>query len=137
MKYILDTDVVSQRTKPQPDLAALRWAESVEQGDAGLSVMTIQEVRAGIEAMPHGAKRRIVEDWLTNDLLTAFGGRILPVDAAVADECGRLIIAVKKKGHTPELGDTLIAATAMVHGLKVATLNRRHFQWFGVELVTF
>ena len=99
--------------------------------------MTIEEVRAGIEGMPQGAKRQAIERWLVNDLMQRFDGRILPVDSAVADECGRLFVAVKKRGHTPSLGDVLIAATVNVHGLTLATLNRKHFERLGVKMVTF
>jgi predicted nucleic acid-binding protein len=90
--------------------------------------MTIQEVRAGIEAMPQGAKRHLME---------RFSERILPVDSAVADECGRLFVSAKKQGRLPALGDVLIAATVKVHGLTLATLNRKHFERLGVKMVTF
>jgi predicted nucleic acid-binding protein len=78
-----------------------------------------------------------VEAWLEEDLLRGFADRILAVDAVVADFCGRLIVEAIGQGHTPGLGDVLIAATARVHGLQVATLNRQHFERLGVELVKF
>jgi predicted nucleic acid-binding protein len=99
--------------------------------------MTIQEVRAGIELMPAGAKRRTVERWLLTDLIEGFAGRVLPVEIAIADECGRLVVVARRLGHTPDLGDTLIAATANVAALKLATLNRKRFERLGVELVEF
>jgi predicted nucleic acid-binding protein len=99
--------------------------------------MTIQEVRAGIEAMPQGAKRHAIERWLVIDLMERFSERILPVDSAVADECGRLFVSAKKQGRLPALGDVLIAATVKVHGLTLATLNRKHFERLGVKMVTF
>ncbi len=137
MKYLLDTDIVSQGTKPQPHAGALGWLGRVAPADTGLSAITIQEVRAGIEAMAAGARRRAVEHWLVNDLLHGFRERIVPVDAVIADECGKLVHRTRQSGYTPELGDALIAATALVHGLKVVTLNRKHFERLGVELVSF
>ena len=137
MKYLLDTDVISQRTKTQPNPDVSRWLGSVAQEDIFLSVMTIEEVRAGLEAMPRGTKRQVVERWLEDDLIRGFDRHIVPIDTAVADECGRLIIAVRKQGHTPSLGDALIAATARVHGLRLATLNRKDFKQLGVVLVDF
>jgi toxin FitB len=137
LKYLLDTDVVSQRTKTQPNRAVVQWLQSIEQADTCLSVMTIEEVRAGLEAMSQGAKRRAVEDWLKRELVRGFEGRILPIDIATADECGRIVTAAKKQGHTPSLGDALIAATAKVHGVRVATLNRKDFARLGVGLVEF
>ena len=87
--------------------------------------------------MDPGRKRRNLEDWIEKGLLVGFVGRIFVVDAAVADDCGRLIVAAKKQHHNPSLDDALIAATARVHGLKIATLNRSHFEKLDVELVDF
>ena len=137
MKYLLDTDVISQRAKTHPNPDVSRWLGSITQEDIFLSVMTIEEVRAGVEAMPQGAKRQVVERWLKDDLIQGFDGRIVPIDTAVANECGRLVVAVQKQGHTPSLGDALIAATALVHGLRLATLNRKDFKRLGIALVDF
>jgi predicted nucleic acid-binding protein len=138
LKYLLDTNVVSQRTKTRPVAEVMAWLRSVSEDEICLSAITIQEVRAGAELMAAGQKRRAVEAWLEDDLLRGFADRILAVDAAVADFCGRVIVeAISRHRHTPALGDALIAATARVHGLKVATLNRKHFEPLGVELVEF
>ncbi len=87
--------------------------------------------------MPSGRRRRALEAWLEDSLLRGFADRILAVDAVTADLCGRLIAEATSQGHTPALGDALIAATARVRGLKLATLNKRHFRTLGVELVDF
>ena len=137
MKYLLDTDVVSQRIKAQPVAKVVAWLRSVSEEEIGLSAITIQEVRTGAESMPAGQKRRAVEAWLEDDLLRGFADRILAVDAVVADLCGRLIVEAVGQGHTPSLGDALIAATAKAHGMAVATLNQKHFERLGVELVEF
>jgi predicted nucleic acid-binding protein len=137
LKYLLDTDVVSQRIKTRPVAEVVAWLRSVSEDEIGLSAITIQEVRTGAESMPKGQKRRAVEAWLEEDLLRGFADRILAVDAAVADFCGRLIVEAIGQGHTPGLGEALIAATARAHGLQVATLNRNHFERLGVELVEF
>jgi predicted nucleic acid-binding protein len=135
--YLLDTDVVSQRTKPQPHLAAMHWLQGIALDDIAISVMTIEEVRAGVEVMPSGAKREMILRWLDSDVLSGLSGRILPVDEATADECGRLIASARRNGRSPTLGDALIASTARVRGLRLATLNKRHFEGLGVELVDF
>jgi len=137
LKYLLDTDVISQRTKTQPDPKVMAWLRTISEDDLRLSAITLQEIRTGAESMPAGRKRRAVEAWLEDDLLLGFADRTLAVDAAVADLCGRLIVEAINRGHRPTLGDALIAATAKVHGLKVATLNRKHFEWLGVGLVEF
>jgi hypothetical protein len=137
LKYLLDTNVVSQRTKPQPHPQIAAWLSRTEEKDTFLSAITIQEVRFGLEDMDAGRKRDAIERWLESYLLVSFRERILPVDAAVADECGRLMFRAKQRKHMATLGDTLIAATAIVHGLAVATLNVKHFRSLGVELVEF
>lgn len=117
--------------------AVVAWLRSVSEEEIGISAITIQEVRTEAESMPVGQKRRAVEAWLEDDLLRGFADRILAVDTTVADLCGRLIVEAIGQGHTPSLGDALIAATAKVHGMAVATLNRKHFERLGVELVEF
>ncbi len=82
-----------------------------------------------------GSKRREIEAWLERDILIGFRDRIIPADSIIADICGRLVAKAKRERHTPDLADALIAATAMVHHLTVATLNRTHFERLGVELV--
>ena len=134
---LLDTDVVSQGAKTQPNAEVMAWFRSVPAESLYLSVITIHEVRAGAEMMQVGRKRRAVEDWLERDLLTGFADRTLPIDARVADLCGRMVAGDIRRGHSPELEDVLIAATARVHGLKLATLNWVHFKDLGVELVEF
>ena len=113
------------------------WLQQVHEQDTFLSTITVQEVRFGLEDMAPGVKRDAVQRWLENYVLVNFRKRILPVDIAVADECGRLMFQAKQQKHTASLADALIAATAIVHGLSVATLNVKHFKPLGVELVQF
>lgn len=99
--------------------------------------MTVHELRYGVEMAPAGAKRKDLERWLVEFVIPGFSGGLLAIDRAVADASARLIASCRKTGHTPELEDALIAATAIVHGLQLATLNRKHFERLGVELVKF
>ena len=135
--FLLDTDVVSQRPKLKPNPAVIAWLSATSEADLRISVVTVQEIRLGIEKLDAGRRRREIAQWLEDDLLVRFNGRILPIDASVADQCGRLIAAANRRKHNPDLGDALIAATALVHGLQVATLNRRHFEPLGVDLAKF
>ena len=134
---LLDTSVVSQRVKTSPDERVADWLSQIPKEEAFLSVVTLQELRTGIELLPAGRKRRDLESWLVSDIHRGYAGRILPITEEVADVCGRLIAQGKKAGATPESNDALLAATAMVHGLTLATLNRKHFERLGVELVEF
>lgn len=113
----------------------MAWLKGIPAADLALSAITIQEIRSGTESMSPGRKRREVEHWLETDILQGFSERILAIDAAIADLCGRLITKAIHQGHTPSLDDALIAATARAHGLRLATLNRRHFVTLDVDLV--
>ncbi len=137
MGNLLDTDVISQRIKANPDARVVQWLSKVQESELCVSAISFLEIRTGIERMPRGRKRQNLELWLSTDLPRSFAGRILSVDAVVADACGRMLVVSEESGHTPGLADALIASTAKVHGLRIATLNRRHFERLGVELVEF
>ena len=100
-------------------------------------MITLAEVRRGIQLLPDGKRREMLDKWLLNDVADTYEGRILPLTAAIADLAGRIGAAAKREGYTVELADVLIAATAQMHGLAVATLNRKHFERLGVEVVEF
>lgn len=129
--------MVSQRIKKSPDERVVRWLSAILRDEAFLSVVTLQELRTGINLLSAGFKRRDLESWLVSDIRRGYEGRILPITEEIADVSGRLIARGKKADATPEMNDALIAATAQVHGMRVATLNRRHFERLGVELVKF
>lgn len=137
MNSLLDTNIVSQRIRPIPNDKVMQWLIQLEEASAFLSVVTLQELRTGIQLLPSGRKRRDLEQWLMVDIRRGYAGRILPITEEIADMCGRVIAKGKLAGSLPEANDALLAATALVHGLKVATLNRKHFEKSGVELVEF
>lgn len=115
----------------------MQWWQQQDELSLMLSAIVFQELRFGIEMLPPGKKRDGLEEWLEIRLRGEFAGRILPVTVEIAELSGRLIADTKKDSHTAEAGDALIAATAQVHGLHVATLNRNHFERLGVELVEY
>lgn len=128
MTYLLDTNVVSEPRKPRPSEAVLRWLASVPIDELALSVMTIGELRKGAEQVrPRDAARaRAFELWIA-EAVVQFRGRIAVVDADVAEVWGRLEAAEPR----PKV-DGLIAATALVNGMTVATRNVRDFDRMGV-----
>ena len=89
-----------------------------------------------MDRLADSPRRERLELWLTGDLRDRFGGRVLPVDATVADEWGRLLAQAEKAGTAIAGIDALIAATARVHGLQVVTRNIVHFQYTGVEVIS-
>jgi predicted nucleic acid-binding protein len=133
VRYLLDTNVVSEWTKPNPDPRVVAWLESVDEDRVGLSVATLAEVRRGIERLAGGPKRRRLEEWLTHDLRERFEGRIFGVDADAADAWGRASARALAAGRASGEVDALIAGIADVNGLIVVTRDVDDFTPFGVE----
>lgn len=136
MNYLLDTNVVSEIPKPRPNQGVLGWLDEIDEDSIFLSVITVAELRHGIDRLPAGRRRRVLDDWFRNDLRERFEGRLLPVDAVIADACGKLMATCEASGRTMELADALIAATAEVHNLALVTRNVSHFQTSVKHLVT-
>ncbi len=128
MSYLLDTNVVSEWTKPHPNAGVITWLEEVDEDRVFLSVATLAELRHGIERLAHGARRKKLDAWLREELPLRFEARILPVTVEVADEWGRVISRCEAGGHPLAAMDGLIAATATVHNLTLVTRNVSDFE---------
>ena len=83
MKYLLDTNVISELAAKRPNLQVVQWIDSLEPDDVYLSVITIGELRKGIEKLPDSRRKQTLQDWLSDELLVRFSGRILAVDIEV------------------------------------------------------
>jgi predicted nucleic acid-binding protein len=132
VSYLLDTNVVSELARRKPERAVTDWFAEVADEALYLSVLTLGEVRKGVESLPNGAKRERLRLWLETDLPTWFGGRLLALDAAVADRWGRLLAGARR---TPSTTDSLMAATALQHDLRLVTRNVADFDFAGLEVV--
>jgi toxin FitB len=128
VSFLLDTNVVSEWTKPRPNPGLIKWLGQVEEDEVFLSVITFAELRHGIERLPTGQRRRQLDEWLRSELPRRFEGRIALVDGAVADEWGRLVARRGARGRPMQAMDGLIAATAQVHGLTLVTRNAADFE---------
>lgn len=135
MNFLLDTNVVSEWVKPRPTPAVAKWLAVADEDRVFLSVITIAELRFGLETIPAGARRELLEHWLKDDLPIRFEGRILDVSVVVADAWGILMARSRHSGAAPGAVDGFIAATAMVHGLTIVTRNTRDFAALGIPLV--
>jgi predicted nucleic acid-binding protein len=128
MSFLLDTNVVSESTKPRPNPGVVAWLAAVDEDDVFLSVITLTELRYGVERLAQGRRRKQLDRWLQQDLPLRFEGRILPIDALVADTCGKLVARTESLGRPIEVRDAFIAATAQVHQLTLVTRNVSHFE---------
>lgn len=137
MKYLLDTDVVSQYTKQTPDSRVDDWIQRTDDRDLYISGITHAELWYGVNLLPPGKRRTELENWIEDDLYMQFFNRVVSFDLDVARRYGSLMARAKKNGHNPNAMDVLIAATAEANGMVVATLNRKDFERLGVELVEF
>jgi len=128
VSYLLDTNVVSEWTKPRPNPGVIEWLSQVAEDDVFLSVVTFAELRHGIERLPAGRRRRQLDKWLRGEFALRFEGRIVLIDGAIADEWGRLVARQEARGRPIAAMDGLIAATAQVHALTLVTRNAADFQ---------
>ena len=125
--FLLDTNVISELVRPQPDQRVTEWMEAAEEGLLYLSVLTLGEIRKGAASLAQGRRRTCLESWLEVELPTRFSNRVLPIDAAVADRWGLLVSEVKRRGRTLAVIDGLLAATAIQHNLTVVSRNATDF----------
>jgi predicted nucleic acid-binding protein len=115
--------VISELIKSKPDTNVLRWIDETEETILFLSVLTLGEVRNGIERLNSGKRRGRLESWLTVDLRLRFQDRILAVNEAIAERWGALSATAAKKGRPVPVIDGLLAATALHHDLMLVTRN--------------
>ena len=128
MSFLLDTNVVSEWMKPQPNAGLVEWLSNVDEDRVFISVVTLTEIRYGIERMATGSRRKNLEEWLQHELPIRFEGRILPVDEAVADSSGRVAAQRDAAGRPMGAIDAFLAATAEVHRLTLVTRNQSDFK---------
>lgn len=127
MNFLLDTNGVSEWMKPRPNAGLIRWLEQVDEDRVYLSVVTLAEIRYGVDRLAEGAKRRGIEQWLQRDLQLRFEGRIVAIDSAIADACGAIVARRETLGHPIGVMDAFIAATAETHELTLVTRNTKDF----------
>lgn len=135
MSYLLDTNVVSEWVKPRPNPGLVGFIQSVDEDEVFISVVTVIELRHGIERMASGARRAALESWLVEDLPLRFDGRMLTVDVAIADRCGRVLAQGRQRGRPLGPMDALMAATAQVHALTLVSRNVADFTATGLSVL--
>lgn len=132
MKYLVDTNLLSEPQRARPDPAAVRFLEQTDPKRLFVSVVTLGEVTAGIRRLTDERRRRRLADWI-GAAKEHFGDRLLTFDADCAEAWGDLTARALDRGIGVSVPDAMLAATAAHHGLVVATRNVRDFEPLGTR----
>lgn len=131
MRLLVDANVLSEPTKPAPNLSVVAWLRRHE-GDLAIDPVILGELRFGILILPKGRRRAGLERWFQ---LVARSIECLPWEAETGLRWAQLLAALRASGRAMPIKDSLVAATALRHGLTVATRNRADFEKAGVKIV--
>lgn len=133
MSYLIDTNVLSELRRKQPDPRVVAWLQARPPQSLFLSVLTLGEIRKGIEKVADLGRQQALLDWLEVELPNYFLGRLLNIDAHTADRWGRLMASA---GRPLPAIDGLLAATALQHDLTLVTRNIKDFAGLQVKLIS-
>ncbi|MCL4505514.1 MAG: type II toxin-antitoxin system VapC family toxin [Chloroflexi bacterium] len=135
MKYLLDTNVISEFVVKHPDPFVISWLNNLDSHSVYLSMITIGEVCKGIERLTASKRKESLNNWLHNDLLIRFSDHLLSLDVGVMLAWGKLVASVELAGKSISAMDSLIAAVALHHSCSLVTRNAEHFRYTGVDTV--
>lgn len=135
MRFLLDTNVLSEAVRPEPDSGLVAWLEGQSALDLCISVLTLGEIRKGVLLLPDGQRRERLQQWLREELTRQFTDRVLPVDQGVALAWGRFAAEGRASGRRLPVTDGLLLATAARHQLAFVTRNERDCADRGVPVV--
>lgn len=132
MNYLLDTNVISELKRPKPNGQVVDWFATADKESLYLSVLTLGEIRKGIDKLADGQKKQVLSEWLEKELPLWFDSRLLVVDVGVADCWGKLQAQINRP--LPAI-DSLLAATALHHNLCLVTRNVSDFDYPGLTVL--
>ena len=132
---ILDTNVISELMRPQPDPTVAAWIRSYDAQQFALTAINVAEIRRGISRLPHGKRRDNLEQNFDQFLQDAFGERIWAFDEAAANLYGTLAARREEAGRSVDPVDLMIAAIAKYHRAAIATRNTNDFSGLGIKLI--
>jgi predicted nucleic acid-binding protein len=129
--FLVDANVLSEATRPEPDSRVLAWLARHER-EIAVDPVILGEIRFGILLLPVGKRRARLERWFEEGIERIY---CIAWEAVTGLRWAQLLAELRTRGRSMQIKDSLIAATALVHGLPLVTLNRRHFEEAGVEIV--
>lgn len=118
--YLIDTNVISELRRREPEPRVVEWFEQRPAAQLYLSVLTLGEIRRGVDRLAEGERQQALRTWLEQELPAFFSGRLLPIDEAIAQRWGHLMAQM---GRPLPAIDSLLAATAIEHNLVLVTRN--------------
>jgi len=135
MSFLLDTNVISEFTKPKPNDGVQKWLRAHQDQNLYLSVITIGELQQGIVRLPQSKKRMNLISWLNDTILVEYADFILPIDVDTMLHWGTLTGNLKQQGRNLSVMDGLIAATAQQQQLDLVTRNVLDFANTGLTII--
>jgi len=135
MNYLLDTCVLSEFTRRRPNVAIIDWLQSIDEQKCFLSVITIGEIRRGIEKLPESQRKNELFVWLNEALMNRFTTRILIVDTQTMLVWGALTARLESAGKKMSTMDAFIAASALQHNMALVTRNVSDFSSCGLQIL--
>ena len=131
MRYLVDANVLSEATRPAPHAGVVAWLRNNER-EIAVDPIILGEVRFGILLLPKGRRRARLERWFDDGVQRL---HCMPFEAQTALRWAELLAALRNSGRAMPIRDSLIAATALTHGMTVVTRNRQDFEKAGVKIV--
>jgi toxin FitB len=135
MAWLLDTNVLSELRRPKPEQKVIDFVAVCALEELHISVVTLAEIRFGIELVPELTRRAQLNDWLTHKVRPMFANRVLPINEEIMLQWRLLVEHGRTKGHTFSQPDLIIAATALHYGLTVVTGDRSDFDMANVPVL--
>ena len=135
MSWLLDTNILSELRRPQPEPRVEAFLASKPLDTLYVSVVTLAELRFGIELVPDATRRAAINDWLANRIRPMFDGRVLPISEDIMLRWRLLVEEGRKFGHTFPQPDLIIAATAIEHNLTLVTRDRSGFDKIRIPIL--
>ena len=138
MKYLLDTNIISEFVSKKPNQKVIDYVSSLDENDVYLSVITIGEIRFGIEKLDKEKQKKKIKslsDWLNNDLMQRFDGRVLDIDMKIMLKWGEINAQLQKIGKPMPIMDSLIASSCLAKEFVLITRNENDFYSFEIEMV--
>lgn len=134
MRYLLDTNVVSELIARRPEERVVQWIDNVDPNGVFISVITIGEIRKGMEKLPPSPRKDDVQRWLAEDLLIRFGNRVLALEVEAMLVWGSLTARLETEGGEMPAMDALLAAQALRDDLCLVTRNENDFKHSRIEV---